>query len=67
MVIRRKSSIYKRYYETKGQDSFFGYDNLHFKTVNLPARQNFKNLCPKFNLKKIVQTKSIFIKKIEII
>jgi len=67
MVIHRKSSKHKRYYEAKGQDSFFGYDNLHFKTVNLPARQNFKNLCPKFNLKKIVQTKSIFIKKIEII
>ena len=34
------------------QISFFGYDNLHFKTVNLSARQKFKNLCPKFNLKK---------------
>jgi len=67
MVIYRKSSKYKRYYEAKGQDSFFGYDNLYFKTVNLPVRQNFKNLCPKFNLKKIVQTKSLFIKKIEII
>jgi len=67
MVIHRKSSKHKRYYEAKGQDSFFGYDNLYFKTVNLPVRQNFKNLCPKFNLKKIVQTKSLFIKKIEII
>ena len=67
MVIHRKSSKYKRYYEAKGQSSFFGYDNLHFKSVNLPVRQNFKNLCPIFNLKKIVQTKSIFIKKIEII
>ena len=67
MVIHRKSSKNKRYYEAKGQGSFFGYDNLHFKSVNLPVRQNFKNLCPIFNLKKIVQTKSIFIKKIEII
>ena len=67
MVIHRKSSKHKRYYEAKGQDSFFGYDNLYFKTVNLPVRQNFKNLCPKINLKKIVQTKSLFIKKIEII
>ena len=66
MVIRRKSSIYKRFYETKGQDSFFGYDNLHFKTINLPVRQHFKNLCPKFNLKKIVNSKSVSIKKIEI-
>ena len=54
MPIRRKSSLYKKYYENIGQISFFGYDNLHFKTVNLPNRQRFKNLCPVFNLKIII-------------
>ena len=51
MVIRRKSSIYKKLYEINGQTSMFGYDNLKFKTINLPKAQRFKNLCPKFNLK----------------
>ena len=53
MVIRRKSSIYKKFYEINGQKTMFGYDNLKFKTVNLPKTQKFKNLCPKFNLKQI--------------
>ncbi len=59
MIIRRKSSIYKKLYELNGQTSMFGYDNLKFKTVNLPKTQKFKNICPKFNLKKIYRTKSI--------
>ncbi len=67
MVIYRRSSKYKRYHESIGQDSFFGYDNLKFKTINLPVRQHFKNLCPKFNLKKIIKKKSISIKIIETI
>ena len=33
MVIRRKSSIYKKLYESNGQTSMFGHDNLLFKTV----------------------------------
>ena len=66
MVIRRKSSINIKYYEKIGQHTFFGHDNLNFKTVNLPVRQHFKNLCPKFNLKKIIKTKQIFLKIIEI-
>ena len=53
MVIRRKSSIYKKFYEINGHKTMFGYDNLKFKTVNLPKTQKFKNLCPKFNLKQI--------------
>ena len=59
MVIRRKSSIYKKLYEMNGQTSMFGYDNLKFKTINLPKTQRFKNLCPKFNLKKIINKKSL--------
>ena len=33
MVIRKKSSINKKYYETIGQGILFGYDNIHFKTI----------------------------------
>ncbi len=60
MVIRRKSSIYKKLYELNGQTSMFGYDNIYFKTVNLPKKQKYKNLCRKFGLKKINKT-SMFI------
>ena len=59
MVIRRKSSIYKRLYELNGQSSMFGYDNLKFKTVNLPKSQKFKHLCSTFSLKKFQKKKSI--------
>ena len=59
MVIRRKSSIYKKLYELNGQVSIFGYDNLRFKTVNLPKPQKFKNLCKRFNLKIFYKTKSL--------
>ena len=59
MVIRRKSSIYKKLYELNGQNSMFGYDNLKFKTVNLPKSQKFKDLCPIFRLKKFHKSKSI--------
>ena len=52
MVIRRKSSIYKKLYEINGQKMMFGHDNLHFKTINLPAKQRYRNLCCKFGLKK---------------
>ena len=30
----------------------FGYDNIHFKTINLPKKQKYKNLCSVFGLKK---------------
>ena len=53
MVIRRKSSIYKKLYEINGQKMMFGHDNIHFKTINLPSKQKYINLCAKFGLKKI--------------
>ena len=52
MVIRRKSSIYKKFYEINGQKMMFGHDNIHFKTINLPSKQKFINICNKFGLKK---------------
>ena len=54
MVTRRKSSLDKINYELMGQQSFFGRDNLSFKTVNLPHSQRYENLCYKFKLKKLV-------------
>ena len=55
MPIRRKSSIYKKYYESIGQGLLFGHDNLNFKTVNLPKKQRLTNLCKKFSIKLIIQ------------
>ena len=31
----------------------FGHDNIQFKTINLPQKQKYKNLCNKFGLKKL--------------
>ena len=61
MVIRRKSSIYKKLYEINGQKMMFGYDNINFKTVNLPKRQKYINLCSKYGLKKFNKMKSIYL------
>ena len=66
MPIRRKSSIEKKYYETIGQGLLFGHDNLHFKTVNLPQRQRFINLCQKFSIKQIDQSSRVFFKVISL-
>jgi len=54
MVIRKKSSLDKINYELMGQQSFFGRDNLSFKTVNLPRSQRYDNLCNKFRLRILV-------------
>ena len=66
MPIRKKSSIEKKYYETIGQELLFGHDNLRFKTVNLPQRQRFINLCKKFNIKQIDQSNRVFFKVISL-
>ena len=66
MPIRRKSSIYKKYYESIGQGLLFGHDNLNFKTVNLPKKQRLTNLCKKFGIKLIIQTNQNFLNVIKI-
>ena len=66
MPIRRKSSIYKKYYESIGQGLLFGHDNLNFKTVNLPKRQRLTNLCKKFSIKIIIQTNQNLLNVIKI-
>tara|TARA_B100001057_G_scaffold229278_2_gene229546 strand:- start:469 stop:735 length:267 start_codon:yes stop_codon:yes gene_type:complete len=54
MPITRKDSILKQYYEANGQRSMFGYDNLEFKTINLPYSSKYVHLCSEFKLKKVV-------------
>ena len=66
MPIGRKSSIYKKYYESIGQGLLFGHDNLNFKTVNLPKKQRLTNLCKKFSIKIIIQTNQNFLNVIKI-
>ena len=51
MTITTKDSILKKWYEYHGQQSFFGYDNLEFKTINHPTPHRFVELCPEFKLK----------------
>ncbi len=66
MPIRRKSSIDKQYYESIGQGTLFGHDNLYFKTVNLPKKQRLTNLCKKFSVKLITQTNPVFLNVIRL-
>ena len=67
MPIRRKSSIEKKYYEAIGQGLLFGHDNLRFKTVNLPQKQRLTNLCKKFSIKIITQSKPVFLRVINLL
>ena len=48
------------------QMRFFGYDNLIFKTVNLPTKQKLINICKHFSLKKIIKKKPLFLNYIKI-
>ena len=66
MPIRRKYSIDKKYYESIGQGALFGHDNLGFKTVNLPKKQRFTNICKKFSVKLIIQINPISLKLINL-
>ena len=47
--------------EINGQQSFFGYDNVFFRTINLPKKQRLTNLCKKFNLKQVVKNKNFYL------
>ena len=61
MPIKRKTSVYKKYYESIGQGMLFGHDNIYFKTVNLSKKQRFRDLCKNFRLKQLVKDKSILL------
>ena len=47
----KKITLFKK----NKQMQMFGYDNLLFKTFNLPKKQKFKNICINFNLKKLIK------------
>ena len=51
--MKRKNLKKINFFEKNKQIQMFGYDNLLFKTVNLPNKQKFKNICINFNLKKL--------------
>jgi hypothetical protein len=51
--VKKISSKCKYIYELNGQVPMFGRDNLVFKTINMPKRQNFDNICKDFKLKKL--------------
>tara|TARA_Y100000590_G_scaffold461496_1_gene623209 strand:+ start:1410 stop:1607 length:198 start_codon:yes stop_codon:yes gene_type:complete len=52
--------------ESVKQISFFGYDNLDFKTINLPKSLKYNKLCKSFRLKKIVKNKIILLNLINL-
>ena len=66
MSIRRKSLLDKKNYKSLEQLSFFGRDNLDFKTVNLAKGQKLVNLCRVFKLKKIILQKKRLLSFFEI-
>ena len=54
-MIKKKYLLNKVMYEKNGQLSFFGRDNLSFKTVNMEKKQRFINLCTNFKLKILIR------------
>ena len=65
-MIRSKYSLNKIIYETNGQLSFFGRDNIYFKTINMSKKQRFNNICRDYNLKKLVRNNYFFLPCINI-
>ena len=65
-MIKSKYSFYKLYFEKIGQKSFFGRDNLPFKTVNMANKQKYINICKDFKIKKINKQNSLFLPLVKI-
>ena len=59
--MKRKLSIDKCLYESKGQIPMFGRDNLAFKCINMPNKQHFDNICKNFKLKKLTKRVNLFL------
>ena len=64
--MKKKSTIDKYIYELNGQIPMFGRDSLVFKTVNMPKKQYFDNMCSNFKLKKLIKKKNLFLSIIHI-
>ena len=65
-MIRNKYSFNKLYFEKIGQKSFFGRDNLSFKTVNMVKKQKYINICKIFKIKKIYKQNNLILPFIKI-
>ena len=59
-MIKTKNSINIIHIESNGQQSFFGRDNIFFKTINMPKKQRFQNICCNFKLKKHIKKENYF-------
>ena len=57
--MQKKNLFNKTIYELNGQIAMFGRDNLSFKSINMPKKQSFINICNNFKLKKIVKRTNI--------
>ena len=64
--MKKNPSIDKYVYEANGQTTMFGHDNLAFKTVNMPKKQHFDNICINFKLKKLTKGVNLFLSIIHI-
>ena len=64
--MKKKFSKDNFIYDENGQTLMFGHDNLEFKTINMPKKQNFDNICRNFKLKKFTKKNSLFLSVIYI-
>ena len=60
-MIKTKNSINIIHIESNGQQLFFGRDNIFFKTINMPKKQRFQNICYNFKLKKTYKKRKLFL------
>ena len=60
-MTKTKKSINITYSENNGQQSFFGHDNIFFKTINMSKKQHFKNICCNFKLKQTYKKRKLFL------
>ena len=60
-MIKIQNSINTNYIERNGQQLFFGRDNIFFKTINMPKKQHFKNICCNFKLKQTYKKRKLFL------
>jgi len=59
--MKKKILINKYIYELNGQISMYDCDNLSFKTISMPKRQHFNNICKNFKLKKLIKGINLFL------
>jgi len=59
--MQKKNLIDKYIFELNGKIFMFSYDNLLFKTTNMPKKQCFNNICKNFKLKKLIKGINLFL------